>query len=141
MTRAEEQREHSLFSGGWQGRGLSSCKGWGKGAVGFLSLALHLTPVSWVLWHSSLEWCGEASSGVSCSAASTACSSDSLRFCMGLLCLYKTHPSVAIASFFCKPSFASHFGHVFIWQIDSFLHSVFSIFSEGCSSARQNTFI
>lgn len=109
--------------------------------MGFLAPALLLTLVTGCSgihpWIGAARWAREvpALQLVLCEAQK------SLRFCVGLLCLHKTHSLVAVASFLCKPSFASHFGYFFIWQIYSFLHFVFSICSEGCYSARQNKFI
>lgn len=53
----------------------------------------------------------------------------SLRFSMGLLCLHKKDSSVAIASFFCKPSFASCFGY--------FSFGKFVCFSTLCSPSSE----
>lgn len=110
-------------------------------AVDFLSPALHLALVSWVLWHLVPEWFsgGELWKGLALQLALHE-SQKFLRFCMGLLCLHRTCARGNIASSVSLPCL--HFGHVFIWQIYPFLYfaSLPSSVRDAIQPGRTNVF-
>lgn len=111
--------------------------GW-RGLLAFQRPCLMHCPWPCVLWSSFLERFREASSGDPCSAACVAKSLEIPKCLCASAVFAQDYSRVTVASFFCKASFASHFGHSLA---NSFLNFEFFIFGKGRYSATWNKFI